>query len=79
MNKGVSDSVGLRRVLHSPGAAALRQAETPAAPTSAAVGASGWLGYSAAVPAPEDRREELSSGDKTSFCPFSSTEFHFRH
>lgn len=43
------------RFLPGVGAAASWRAEPPAAPTSEAVEASGWPGYSAIVPEPEDK------------------------
>lgn len=49
-----------RFLLPGAGAAASWRAEPPAAPTSEAVGASGWPGYSATVPAPGDERQHSS-------------------
>lgn len=49
-----------RLLLPGAGAAASWRAESPAAPTSEAVGASGWPGYSATVPAPGDERQHSS-------------------
>lgn len=50
-----------RGFLPGAGAAASWRAEPPAAPTSEAAGASGWPGYSATVPAPEDKRQQKGS------------------